>query len=34
VDFLVAHGDSLLFYLFGAIAVVGALLVVGLRSPM
>ena len=34
MDFLVAHGDSLLFYLFGAVAVVGALLVVALRNPM
>jgi NADH-quinone oxidoreductase subunit J len=34
MEFLVAHGGSLLFYLFGAIAVVGALLVVGLRNPM
>ena len=33
-DFLVAHGAALLFYLFGAIAVVGAILVVTLRNPM
>ena len=34
MEFLVAHGDSLLFYLFGAVAVIGALLVVALRNPM
>lgn len=33
-EFLVAHGDALLFYLFGGIAVLGALMVVGLRNPM
>lgn len=34
MDFLTAHGPALLFYLFAAIAVVGALMVVVMRNPM
>ncbi len=34
MDFLVAHGDALLFYAFAALAVAGATLVVTLRNPM
>ncbi len=34
MEFLTAHGADLLFYLFAALAVVGALGVVTLRSPM
>ena len=34
MDFLVAHGDAILFYAFAAMAVLGAALVVTLRNPM
>ena len=34
MEFLTAHGTDLLFYLFAALAVVGALGVVTLRNPM
>jgi len=33
-EFLSAYGAGLIFYLFAAIAVLGALLVIGLRNPM
>lgn len=34
VDFLVAHGDALLFYLFAAVVLAGGLGVVTLRNPI
>ncbi len=34
MEFLTAHGGAILFYLFAALAVGGAILVVSLRNPM
>ena len=34
MDFLLANGTALLFYLFAALAVLGAILVVSMRNPM
>jgi NADH-quinone oxidoreductase subunit J len=34
MDFVVANGEAILFYLFAALALAGALLVISLRNPM